>query len=448
MLTRREFAGSLTAGLLPAPDSGFRLATFRADVTPPAGTPLCIGLVKPVASVSESLAATGFVLLGPGKPFILCGIDWCEIGNADHLLWRTKLADAAGTTADHVAVHCVHQHDAPWADTTATKLLEETMKPVKAHDPKWAGEALDRVAAAVRGSLADARPVTHVGTAAAVVSEVASNRRILGPDGKAKASRTSATRDPKVRAEPEGLIDPKLRALTFFNGSSRLATVYHYATHPMSHYGQGAVSRDFVGIARQQRADADGVPRIYLTGCAGNVTAGKYNDGSPANRAVLAERVQKAMAAADAGCEPVPLKTVHWNPKPLAVRPATEMVEARLLEACRDGNLAPVPRIRAAIKLSFLRQSATHPVPLGCLTLNDRIRLVSLPGEPFVEYQLFAQQTVGDGFVMATGYGDGGPGYLPLTASYAEGGYEPTMAFGDPNTERPLKDAIKSLLTG
>ena len=29
-----------------------RLATFRADVTPPVGSPLCGGLVKPVVGVS------------------------------------------------------------------------------------------------------------------------------------------------------------------------------------------------------------------------------------------------------------------------------------------------------------------------------------------------------------------------------------------------------------
>jgi hypothetical protein len=41
-----------------------QIAAFRADVTPPVGAPLCGGLVKPAAGVSEPLLALGMVLLG------------------------------------------------------------------------------------------------------------------------------------------------------------------------------------------------------------------------------------------------------------------------------------------------------------------------------------------------------------------------------------------------
>ena len=43
-----------------------------------------------------------------------------------------------------------------------------------------------RAAAAVRTPTAKARPVTHLGLGQAEVEKVASNRRILGPDGKVK----------------------------------------------------------------------------------------------------------------------------------------------------------------------------------------------------------------------------------------------------------------------
>ena len=39
-----------------------------------------------------------------------------------------------------------------------------------------------------------------------------------GPDGKVKYVRYSACRDPKIRAEPEGLIDPYVHLLSFWNG--------------------------------------------------------------------------------------------------------------------------------------------------------------------------------------------------------------------------------------
>ena len=59
----------------------------------------------------------------------------------------------------------------------------------------------------------------------------------------------------------------------------------------MSYYGKGGVSADFIGLARRRRQeDLPGVFQIYVSGCSGNITAGKYNDGAPENRAVLADR--------------------------------------------------------------------------------------------------------------------------------------------------------------
>src|SRR5262245_60355996 len=44
--------------------------------------------------------------------------------------------------------------------------------------------------------------VTHIGLGEGVVEQVASNRRILGPDGKVKMVRYTATKDPVMRAAP------------------------------------------------------------------------------------------------------------------------------------------------------------------------------------------------------------------------------------------------------
>ena len=67
----------------------------------------------------------------------------------------------------------------------------------------------------------------------------------------------------------------------------------------MSYYGKGGVSSDFVGLARKRRqADDPRVFQAYPSGCSGNVTAGKYNDGTPDDRPILAERLYNAMAEA------------------------------------------------------------------------------------------------------------------------------------------------------
>ena len=56
-------------------------------------------------------------------------------------------------------------------------------------------------------------------SARAKVEEVASNRRIVGADGKVQASPAPAPRKiQEVRAEPEGLIDPWLQDASFWDG--------------------------------------------------------------------------------------------------------------------------------------------------------------------------------------------------------------------------------------
>src|SRR5207302_993453 len=122
----------------------------------------------------------------------------------------------------------------------------------------------------------------------AQVDRIASNRRYLTADGKPAFGRTSATRDPTMREKPEGTIDPWLKTLSFWDGDRPVAALSCYATHPMSYYGKGGVSSDFVGLARKRRqGDDPAVFQIYASGCSGNVTAGKYNDGSPDNVPVL-----------------------------------------------------------------------------------------------------------------------------------------------------------------
>src|SRR5205085_6005611 len=95
-------------------------------------------------------------------------------------------------------------------------------------DLKYYDECVKKSCDALKASLMKAVPFTHVGTGAAEVKEVASNRRVLGDDGKVKFTRTSATKNKEARDAPEGLIDPKLRTLSFWVGVNAMAAMYFY----------------------------------------------------------------------------------------------------------------------------------------------------------------------------------------------------------------------------
>ena len=110
-------------------ESGLRLATFDVDATPPVGEhdPSHSWHYKTFSnSWDMGLRAKGIILLGAGKPIVICAIDWGCIGNDAHDAFKSALADAAGTTPERVAVHTLHQHDAPWADFSIERILKES----------------------------------------------------------------------------------------------------------------------------------------------------------------------------------------------------------------------------------------------------------------------------------------------------------------------------------
>jgi hypothetical protein len=424
------------------------LATFACDVTPPAGHPLCGGWIEPVRGVDDPLRALGVVLMGMGKPLVLCAVDWCGLRNEAHTAWRQDLARAAHTVPEMVAVQCVHPHNAPFADLEAQNLLDNVPGSAPSLDRKFFDRTVQQTAAAVKAALAKTSLFTHIGIGQGRVEMVASNRRVLGPDGKLKFWRGSTTKDPKARAEPDGLIDPWLKTLSFWNGDRPLAALNYYATHPMSYYGDGRVSSDFCGLARQKRQEDDPkVFQVYFTGCAGNIAPGKYNDGSKENRPILRDRIYGAMKAAWQATERHKVTEWDWRIEPVKFPPRSEKQfgaeeNRKVLE---DTKQAKARRNNAAFQLAWLKR-IDRPIELTCLDLGKAV-IVHLPGEPFIEYQLKAQQLRKESFVCVAGYGDGGPGYIPPDKAFLEGGYETTVALAGP-CEEMLTKALARVLKG
>lgn len=407
-----------------ADDAQFRLAWFRADVTVPLGHRLMGVLPARAARIADPLEARGFVLLGGEGPIVWLAVDWCEIRNEAYDRWRGVLAAAAGTTPDRVVVTCLHQHDAPVVDLGAQRLLDEVGLVKQLCDPEFHEAAVQNVASALRKCLDQSRRVTHVGVGQGLVQDVASNRRIVQREGQVTFSRGSNSGgDPAMHDAPGGLIDPWLRTLSFWDGDQPLLTFHAYATHPMSYYGGGEVSADFVGLARRMRQHDDpDVFQMYVTGCAGDVTAGKYNDGSRENRPVLAERLHAAMQIAWRNTRRWPLQSVQLRSVETALkfRNGEQYTAAALQRTLADPKQAEQARILAAMGLASLQRiESGRELSVPCIDLEQAL-LVSLPGEAFVGYQLMAQRLRPDVPVVCAGYGECWTGYIPTRAAFAE----------------------------
>lgn len=436
---------------LSANASTFSIATFQSDATPPIGAPLC-GSAKNVAKrIADPLSARGIVFFPEGdKPIVLCAVDWVGIGNGGYDAWRNALASAANTDTSRVSVHVLHQHDAPMCDFSAETLLDAQGLGGATMDVAYAHTAIARAAEALAGCLESAQPVTHIATGEGIVEKVASNRRVMGADGKVKAVRWTATKDPAVRAEPVGTIDPFCKSVSFWNGDKTLAVLTWYATHPQSHYGEGDVSADFVGMARAAREAAlPGVPHIHFNGAGGNLGAGKWNDGARENRPILAGRLEAGMRQAWTSAKRVPADgALDWADVPVVLPTRPEITAEREEAILAAADKSPGERAGAAWKLAWInRADAKSPILLTRLRIGG-VQLLMLPGELFVEYQLAAQDMAPQDFVCVAAYADYGPGYIGTACAYDEGGYETEVdsSHCGPEVEAVLMDGIKKLV--
>ncbi|HET6878709.1 MAG TPA: hypothetical protein VFI31_00985, partial [Pirellulales bacterium] len=356
---------------------------------------------------------------------------------------------AAGTTREWVLVCSLHQHDAPVVDQGAQALLDEVGLHGELYDTAFHADCISRVSDALAKSLKSPKRVTHVGVGQAKVEKVASSRRVVSPDGRVSWDRYSASaRDPRLSEAPEGEIDPYLKTISFWQDDRPLLALHSYATHPMSYYGRGGVSSDFVGVARRRRAQDDGrVTQIYVTGCSGDVTAGKYNDGTPLMRQALADRIYRAMTAAWAATERFPLERLAFRSAPLDLpfHEGPEFTRQALEKTLADRDVKVTARILAAMGLSSLDRIARgEKIDLPCIDLG-RAKIVLFPGEAFVGYQLMAQRLAPDSFVLSIGYGECWPGYVPTQAAFDDH-FNHDWRWAGPGSEERIRAALQKVL--
>lgn len=453
-LSRRQVLGSALAAAgvaathvaLGDDGAGLRIATFSVEVTPPVGHPLLGGSWAPATSISDPLFARGMVLLGAGEPVVILGLDWCELRNDAYDRWRDAVAKAVGTTRERAMIACLHQHDAPYADWRAQELLTHHGLPGAMFDPEFFDEMLARVAQAAADARKTPQRITHLGLGQAPVEQVACNRRVELA-GRARFNRYSLTRDPQVRDAPDGEIDPLLKTISFWDGESPRAAIHCYAVHPMSYYGRGDVSSDFVGLARalRQRETPD-VFQIYLSGCAGDVTAAKYNTGDQPGRIALAERLHQGMrdawkatrrvAVMDAAFRNAPMQLPPWDKPELSIPHLTKVVA--------DPQASRADRIYAAMGISWQeRCAAGQAIDLPVLDFGPA-QIALLPAEAFVGFQLAAQRMQPDCLVMTPAYGECAPGYFPTAKTRAEGFVEEHgYCWVAPGADQSLLEALR-----
>jgi hypothetical protein len=192
------------------------------------------------------------------------------------------------------------------------------------------------------------------------------------------------------------------------------------------------------------------IRHIHFNGAGGNVGAGKYNDGSPERRPILAKRLAQGMQSAFEATEWIPVKAsdVHWDVHPVVLPPSKALLDETGIKQKMGDEKVPIrSRLSASHDLNWMNMyQAGRKIPLFLLTIG-KAEVLYMPGELFVEYQLAAQKMAPDKWVAMAAYGDYSPGYIGTGIAYTQGGYETgPVSRTAPEVEGVLMDGMKQLL--
>ena len=260
------------------------------------------------------------------------------------------------------------------------------------------------------------------------------------------AMRGSSCRDSVLKTQPEGVIDSMVTVISLWNEEQPLVVLSFYAVHPQSYYLTKVANPDFPGLARFYRQlEVPGALHVHFNGAGGNVAAGKYNDGSKENRDILARRLAAGMKQACISTEKKPLipEDITWDYREVVLPAQTDSV-LRIRDRMKQGKKYFITNNLG--KLAWYgRQKEGRKDVVSCLGLGDA-RILFLPGELFVEYQLAAKALRGDLTVTMAAYGDYGPFYIGTKKTYSEGGYEISASPVTSGAEAVLMQAIRQLL--
>ncbi len=290
-------------------------------------------------------------------------------------------------------------------------------------------------------------------------AQIGINRRQVGSDGKSN-----------IGLNPNGPVAPYVDVLSVRDcrGAPK-ALLFSHACHPTTLGGENLeITGDWPGFACDAiRRETRFMP-LFLQGCAGNINPhprGTYDIARQHGETIALT----AILAADSG-EQIPSEEVgfrelavdlplippprvedcdrtvaHWESQVAVERQAGNVGRILHAEGLRD--FARYERSVAGHDKSKLRKAFN----LQLLRIGAA-RILGMPGEMFVQYQLdFQRQARGP--VFALGYTNGVHGYVPTAADYPFGGYEVDGAhryYGTlmyaPESELLIRDATYDLL--
>lgn len=371
----------------------FKAGAARVDITPPLGRPLegFPDRKGPASGVLDPLSARVLVLETKDDKLAMVTLDLCMMFGSRWIeALREKARNSSGIS--HLVVAVTHTHSGP------------VLPDQYAGEPGWETETLEKVARAIEE--AHGRAVqARLGTGYGKVDAGYNRRRVLGYGNVEMVWENPAR-------TPLGPVDPRVAVLRIDSVDGRpIAILVNHALHPVVFgIANHRYSADFVApMTRAVESSAGGAAVcLFLQGGCGDINP--YDADVPGDQDPPGKRDRIGSAIGEEAAR-------------VAKSIQTQQPGASALQVVED-VLAFRPRwSRAHLQPGSKATKAEYRAPVSVILIDKRIALMTMPGEPFVEFQLGwkARCPLPDAFFI--GYANGYLGYFPTIRAAAEGGY-------------------------
>lgn len=260
----------------------------------------------------------------------------------------------------------------------------------------WERQTLDKVSKAILAAhehAVDAQLGIGYGSA-----DVGYNRRKLKADGTVEM----IWENPERR--PMGPVDPRVAVLRIDDKHGRpIAILVNHALHPVVFGVRGlSYSADFVGPLTETVESSFGGTTVclFVQRACGDINP-YYADVPPDQDPVGKRDWTAGILAKEA------IRIANEIHTKVAEQPLIQVMEDTLTS---QGRWTPVAKV-------------DYLLPVSAILIDQQIALLTMPGEPFVDFQTRWRERCPVASCLFAGYANGYFGYFPTIRAAAEGGY-------------------------
>jgi hypothetical protein len=432
-----------------------------ADITPEPGMFTSLAIGRPIDKIVTPLKAKVCLLHDGNQATVIVSVDTTSLYSCAIADIRRVVSESIGASMERIVVLSSHTHSSPFLHHAAQSYLAG--RNLHFLDSGYYHNVLLQVRKAA-GEAADRQAPVRILRSSGTVGQVACNRRVTLPNGTIGVRYGRGVLE-ELRAYPDGIIDPEVQCVWFTDLSGRtVGSLINYACHATSYNQYSDICWDYPGFATDRIERELGGTSLFLQGCAGNISPGKYTVGQPMDDCrSMGWRVAAAAMDSFSAAKPVQAdrllhagETVMADLRIFRSKQEMELLLDAEIARCWKYLLADPPVYNSSNILSLterillLERYPDLRMPSEVMAVGfGNVRMVFFPGESFIQSALKLKGKFGHLHMMAMAYTDASLEYVPNAEAYEEiGGYETCeeWCFASKGTAERLDGIAKGLI--